>query len=194
MNDPFAPTADEAQTETPAEAPADSPFDTPPAEAPKKTAAKKAAPKAAAKTTVSTDSEGKVTVTLKGGAGFDAPWIVIHAESIEDAYAQMTESGTLLGELMKRVSNAGQYFAGLAPAKAGPAGGGNRGAGNANGGNQRQGQPQGSQEAPNGEKRYCAHGEMRFKSDVSKAGKPYKGFFCTSRDRNDQCDAEFLRG
>lgn len=96
VTDPFA---DEAQGETV--------LDAPPVEAPKKRpAAKAAAP---------TD-EGKVVVTLKGGSGFDAPWIVIHATSVDDAYEQFDGK---LAELMTKVQAAGKHFAGLAPAKSG---------------------------------------------------------------------------
>lgn len=96
VTDPFA---DEAQGETV--------LDTPPAESVK---VRKAAPKAAA-----TD-EGKVVVTLKGGPGFDAPWIVIHAASASDAYDQL--DGTM-AELMSKVQAAAKHFSGQAPAKEG---------------------------------------------------------------------------
>ncbi|QAY17487.1 hypothetical protein SEA_DAISHI_52 [Mycobacterium phage Daishi] len=189
MIDPFAsaPADDEAQA-APAEAPEESLFNEPPAEAPKKAPAKAAPAKV---TNVAAPSEGKVVLTFKGGTGFDAPWIVIHAESLQDAYEQMVgDNGALLGELFTRVQNAGQAFAKLAPQQA--AGGGN--GGSRGGGTQRQSNaPQAAQEAPNGEKRYCAHGEMKFRSGVSKkTGKPYQMFVCQSGDRNDECDAQFL--
>ncbi|MGW6624259.1 hypothetical protein ACWF99_23845 [Nocardia sp. NPDC055002] len=192
--DPFATAADEAQAEPVTDSPADdSPFNEPPAEAPKKTAAKKAAPKKAVAKLEQNDG-GKVTVTLKGGKDFDSPWIVIHADSVEDAYEQMSgDSGTLLAELMDKVAKAGGFFASKAPAKpaGGNGGGGNRGGGYSGGGGGN-GRPQAAAEAPGGEKRYCNHGEMVFKSGVSKAGKPYKLFSCTG-PRQEQCDAQFLR-
>lgn len=57
-------------------------------------------------------SENKVTVTLKGGRDFDAPWIVIHAASVAEADAQF-DSG--LASLMEKVQRAGAHFAGQAP-------------------------------------------------------------------------------
>jgi hypothetical protein len=84
------------------------PFEAP---APKKAAPKKAAVKA------DPDSEGKLTVTLKGGAGFDAPWIVVHAGSVDDALEVFQADATKLASLMDRVQAAGKYFVGLAPAK-----------------------------------------------------------------------------
>lgn len=52
--------------------------------------------------------------------------------------------------------------------------------------------PQQSQEAPGGEKRFCEHGEMQFKSGVSKAGKSYRLFSCVA-PRESQCQAQFLK-
>lgn len=52
--------------------------------------------------------------------------------------------------------------------------------------------PQAAQEAPGGEKRFCKHGEMVFKSGVSKAGNAYKLFSCTA-PREQQCKAEYLK-
>lgn len=128
---------------------ADSVFDEPPAEAPKKAAPKKAA---AAKPV--SEREG-VTITLKGGAGFDAPWIVIHASGLEDAYEQVSgDNAALLAKVMERTKAAAGHFtgkgaeAGVKPAPQQP--------------------PANAPECPPG---------WEFKSGVSKAGKPYKGFF-----------------
>lgn len=72
---------------------------------------------------VTQDSEGKLVVTLKGGAGFDAPWLVYHATSVDDALALFADPGKL-ANLMERVQKAGAFFTGLAPAKAAQSGGG----------------------------------------------------------------------
>lgn len=168
--DPFAtaPSDDEAQT-APAEAPAEAPV----------------ASAQVTKPTVVEQADGKVVLTFKGGRDFDAPWIVIHAASLEDAYEQLTTKGDLLGKVMERTANAGRHFAGSAP-KAAPAQSGG-------GAPQRQA-PQAAQEAPGGEKRFCEHGEMVFRSGVSKSsGKPYKLFSCTA-PRDQQCKAQFLNG
>lgn len=132
--------------------------------------------------TVVNQTEGKVTVTLKGGAGFDAPWIVVHADNAEDALEQLNDKA--LGALIARTKEVAAYFSG---------GNGNTTQRPAQ--SQQQGQqrpPQ--QQAPNGETKTCQHGEMVFRSGVSKSsGKPYKGFFCPSSDRNDQCKPQFIR-
>ncbi len=105
-------------------------------------------------------AEGKITITLKGGAGFDAPWIVIHASDIPDAYEQLTgDNAALLSELMGKVKSAAQHFSG-------GSGGGSASAKSV---------PQQAQEPP-ADAPDCPPG-WQFRSGVSKAGKPYKGFF-----------------
>jgi hypothetical protein len=131
------------------------------------------------KTVTVQNTEGKLTVTLKGGAGFDAPWIVLHAEDAQDALDQLNDKA--LGALIARTKEVATFFSG--------------GTGNATqrpAQSQQQRPPQ--QSAPNGESKTCAHGEMTFRSGVSKSsGKPYKGFFCPSQDRNAQCSPQFIR-
>jgi hypothetical protein len=95
MNDPFASAPAEAQ-EVPVAA----------AEAPVSTPSRPA---------VATAAEGKITVTLKGGSGFDSPWIVIHAADAADALSQFDGP---LAELMEKVQKAGTHFSGLKPASA----------------------------------------------------------------------------
>ena len=71
-NDPFATKAEETPTEAPETTPE-------PTEK-KKTTTKKKESK-----TVAENTEGKIVVTLKGGKGYEAPWIVIHANDVEEA-------------------------------------------------------------------------------------------------------------
>lgn len=183
MNDPFgaapAPAQpepqyqpDEAQTETQG-----SPWDSPPPEAAKP---------APAPRPVVAGSDGKVVLTFKGGSGFDAPWIVVHATDLDDALGYLdADNAPKFMDLMTRVQNAGQHFAALGgSAPKAPSGGGQQ--------RPHSNAPQAAQEAPNGEKRWCAHGEMLFKTDVSKkTGKPYSGWFCTERNRDQQCEAQW---
>ena len=75
------------------------------------------------------DSNGKVVVTLKGGKGYEAPWIVLHCDTVAEANGLLSDDG--LKELIDRTTKAGQYFAkqggAAAPAPAAastPAGGG----------------------------------------------------------------------
>lgn len=83
-------------------------------------------------------SEGKVVLTFKGGTGFDAPWIVIHAADLEDAHRQITEEAPLLADLMARVQIAGAHFAANGSTSSGR--GGNTGAAS--------NAPQGAAQAP----------------------------------------------
>ncbi|AGK87524.1 ribonucleoside reductase class II [Mycobacterium phage HINdeR] len=125
--DPFGPTEDEAQADAPAAA-----------EAPKKAPAKKAAAKV---TNVAASSEGKVTVTLKGGSGFEAPWIVIHGADVDDALEQISDVDKL-ASLMEYTQSAAKKFASLGPAPSSGGGGG--------GGRGRGGAPRQAQEPPAG--------------------------------------------
>lgn len=151
--DPFA--------DAPADEPQGDPWGPPPEEAPKKAPAKKATVKSPK---VASDSEGKVVVTLKGGSGFDAPWIVIHAADLADAEDQFTgENAVVLASLMERAQLAAKKFTALAPEKAHAA------APRAAAPAEAQGPPAGAPPAPGP--------DWTFKSGVSKAtGKPWKGW------------------
>jgi hypothetical protein len=155
-NDPFAsaPADDEATRYADAPNPT---YGIPAAEDAAKSAAKMATPVFNVG-----PSEGKVVLTFKGGTSFDAPWIVIHAASLQDAYNQVTHDNAVkLSDLMDRVQVAGQYFAGKGKSSA-PA-------------QQRQAAPAGAQSAPAGAP--PAPGpDWTFKSGVSKQGKPWKGW------------------
>lgn len=108
--DPFAsapaPVADEAQT-APAEAPA-SVWDNPPTSADVKQLQNVV------------QNDGKIVLTFKGGTGFDAPWIVVHATTLTDALDTVSDEG--LADLMGRVQRAGAHFAGQGPVNAGRGG------------------------------------------------------------------------
>jgi len=122
--------------------------------------AKKAAPKKA--TTPKAESTGRegLTVTLKGGAGFDAPWIVIHAADIPDAYEQLSgDQAAVLVELMDKVKKAGNHFSG-GSAKANTSGGAPARPGNE--------APEGTSEAPGP--------DWTYKTGVGKNGKTWKAW------------------
>ncbi len=50
----------------------------------------------------------EIVVTIKAGTGFNAPWIVIHADTVSEAEAHINES---LNGLVERVSWASKVFA-----------------------------------------------------------------------------------
>lgn len=157
------------------------PLDAEPTEEAQQPAVKAKAVKA--KPAVAAESDGKVVLTFKGGRDFDSPWIVIHANGLPEAHDFVVgENAALLAAVMDRVKVASKHFVGQPAAPAVQSGGQQTGAA-----------PQASQEAPGGEKRFCNHGEMVFKSGVAKAtGKPYSLFSCTA-PREHQCKAEFLK-
>lgn len=128
-------------------------FDAPPAEAP---APKKAAPKKAV--AKADNDEGKIVLTFKEGAGFDASWTVVHANNVEEA------KGILLDrefkELLDLQKKAASYFRGGETKSSG--GGGN-------------GAPRGAQEPPAGTP--AAPGpDWTFKTGVGKNGKTWKAW------------------
>ncbi|SHS89104.1 hypothetical protein [Mycobacteroides abscessus] len=129
--------------------------------------------------------EGKLVTTLKGGASFTDPWIVLHAESLEETEEFFSEANAKrVAALMERVQNAGKHFVrlggGSTPAPAATA-------------QPQSNVPAGAQSAPGGDTRQCKHGEMQYKTG-SKNGRTWKGFFCpTPKDTPDQCSPEFLR-
>lgn len=124
------------------------------------------------------DGEGKIVSTYKEGAGYDASWTVVHANSVADWFA--IHDDPRFAELLTKQKKVAAYFRDkpAAPAQ--------------NTTPSQGGAPQQSQEAPGGEKRFCSHGEMVYKTGVAKAsGKPYALFSCTA-PRDQQCKAQFL--
>lgn len=89
-------------------------FDDLPEDEPKKAPVRKPAAKAA----VVGSDDGKVVLTIKGGSGFDAPWIVIHANDIEDAHSHLHgDNATLLVEVMEALQKASVKFVELGGGK-----------------------------------------------------------------------------
>jgi hypothetical protein len=123
--------------------------------------------------------EGKIVSTYKEGAGYDASWTVVHAASVDDWFS--IHEHPRFKELLDRQKKVAQYMRG---------GANGRNDSNASAPSSRA--PQGAQEAPGGEKRFCSHGEMVFKSGISKAGNDYKLFSCPA-PRQEQCQAQYLK-
>lgn len=93
--------------------------------------------------TETAENTNEISVTLKGGAGYDAPWVVIRGS---DA-SELTEllSTDELRDLLDKTADRGAYFA----AKGGSGGGG---------GNTRRGSGSGPKEHPRGKTMSCPHG------------------------------------
>lgn len=117
--------------------------------------------------------QDKIVTTLKGGSGYDAPWIVIHSDSPEDALE--TLNNPAMEDLINRTQEVGKFFAKLgnpAPARGNNGGGGG-------GGNRSKGKPAGATQAPDGQQ--APEGYV-YKSGVSKAGKPWEAFMPIDRN------------
>lgn len=121
-----------------------------------------------------------VSATFKFSGAYSDPWIVVKGADPADVLGKITTPE--FKSLMDKAQQIASHYAGAS-----------KPAGNAGGGaaQQQSRAPQAAQEAPNGEKRYCQHGEMEFKSGVSKkSGKPYSLFSCTA-PRDQQCEAQW---
>lgn len=126
-------------------------------------------------TSKAADNDGgtEVSVTLKGGAGYDAPWVVLRAPDVKGARVLVDDEENL-PPLLDSASKAGKYFSSL-------------------------GQPVATAAASQGESarpgKTCPHGTMSWKSGFSAAtGKAWQGWFCPSpKGTPDQCKPEFVR-
>lgn len=141
------------------------------------------APVPASKPAVAADSDGKLTLTFKGAGNYSDRWLVAHVATPAEGLALLRDPQ--FKELLDYSRKIGEYDSNNSGGAQKPAGGGG-------GGGQRQSStPQAAKEAPGGEKQYCEHGEMEYKSGVSKkSGKPYALFSCTA-PRDQQCDAKW---
>ncbi|MGW5735764.1 MULTISPECIES: hypothetical protein [Streptomyces] len=127
-------------------------------------------------------SDGKIVTTIKFAAGYDAPWSVLHTESIAEANAIMTSSE--FGEYAQNVVTYSKAAQGLwgpvqppAPAQR-PAPAANEATAAIGGGGGKT----------------CAHGAMTYREAKPESGKDWKGYFCpTPKDTPGQCKPQFLR-
>ena len=107
----------------------------------------------------------EVSVTLKGGRDFDAPWVVVRAQSTAAALAALDEQ---MQDLLKATAKYGKAFAQLGSENK-PASKGARPA-------------PGPQEHPGGREEFCSHGKRVYKTGVAKsgknAGKTWEAFDC----------------
>lgn len=121
-------------------------------------------------TVAETTSTNEITITLKGGSGFDSPWVVIRAADAASAQAILDDPA--LKALTDRTSEVGQYFAGLGKPAATAA-------------------PTAAPTPAQGSGRHCKHGERVMRSGT-KNGKAWTGYFCpTPSGTADQCKPEF---
>lgn len=117
-------------------------------------------------------SEGKIVITEKAGAGYDAPWIVTHASSAAEGYEILNSEE--YKQLMEITTQRAAEFAKLMPSKAPAARSGSQAP---------QGKPQGASQAPGGAT--PPEGYV-FKSGIAKSGKnvgqPWQAFMPIDRN------------
>lgn len=107
------------------------------------------------------NTNAKIVTTLKGGSGFDAPWIVIHADDAAEAVAVLR--GDNIEELLKATKEVSDKFnGGQAPAQQRQA-------------PRTQGMPAGANE-PRPSDPPMPEG-WTYKSGVNKNGKAYRAYF-----------------
>lgn len=111
----------------------------------------------------------EVSSTMKAGSGYDAPWVVARSGTPKGLLG-LLEDYNMKQVLTKTAEISSWFGRQFTPTKTG--------------------QPS-KTEAPNGDTRTCAHGEMTFRSGVSRNGKAYKAFFCTA-PREDQCSPVWM--
>lgn len=173
-----------------------------PTPAPKKTTTRKprTTPTTAKESTVTenvTNNNG-LSLTFKGGVGFDSPWIVNHVATLEEAaeflgidVADYPDRKDLLKAVFAATWNAATFFQAQAPEK--PAAAPKAAAQGNGGGNSAPAR----QQAPGGEGRQCVHGDMVFRSGVTQsgknAGKTWKAFMCPAPKGAAQCDPEWIK-
>lgn len=134
-------------------------------------------------------AESKIVVTIKGGRDFDEPWVVIHADDLDDALAQTTEKAKL-GDLMKAAQEVSKAFRDFRPTEApitAPA--------TSQGGSQprSQGRPPAAGDGPLG-KQYCNHGEKKFWSKFDDAkNEMVQIYFCPApKGAADKCKNQYV--
>lgn len=143
--------------------------------------------------------EAPITITLKGGSGYDKPWLVLRAVSAPDALALLAEAE--LNELPGKIAEFAASFQeknGAAPQTSAPA----RSSGSPS---RSQGAPRGAapqQQQQSSDVEYhpeglaCSkcQGDVQLKTITSKKnGKKYDMWVCPNQsDRNDGHHSEFI--
>lgn len=129
------------------------------------------------KAVVGVSAESKIVVTIKGGRDYDEPWVVIHADDLDDALAQTTDKAKL-GDLMKAAQDASKAFRDFRPTEdtgTAPA--------TSQGGSQprSQGRPASAGDGPLG-KQVCQHGTKKFWSKFDEEKKEMvQIYFCPAQ-------------
>lgn len=73
------------------------------------------------------DEESSVSITLKAGKDYSAPWVVLKAPTVADALRLFTDAGEDLSKLLKQAAGAGVAFMNEFDAKMNPPSSGSQG-------------------------------------------------------------------
>lgn len=134
-------------------------------------------------------AESKIVVTIKGGRDFDEPWIVVHADDLDDALKQTTDKAKL-GDLMKAAQEASKAFRDFRPTEdkgavaSAPQGGSQ---------SRSQGKPDSAEDGPLGPQ-YCTHGKKKFWSKFDdQKNQMVQIYFCPAQ-KNDpsKCKNQYV--
>lgn len=130
-----------------------------------------------------------LTVTLKAGGGYDAPWLVFHTNSVDEALSALQHDQ--LDELMDLTARKGKELAKAFGGSQGfskPAGSTSTGFSKA-----AAAQPAGAVEWDAEAEEYtCAHGGAVQRKGESAKG-PWTGYFCPEpKESNNKCTPKFL--
>lgn len=141
------------------------------------------------KAVTSVGAESKIVVTIKGGRDYDEPWVVIHADDLDDALKQTTDKAKL-GDLLKAAQEASKAFRDFRPAEAKEAA-----AAPAQGGSQTrsQGRPAAATDGPLGPQ-HCKHGLKKFWSKFDEEKKELvQIYFCPApKNAADKCKNQYV--
>jgi hypothetical protein len=136
---------------------------------------------------VNVTSEDPITLTFKQSGGYDAPWTVLRAKSVDESLALVKEA--VEKGLFKAVTWAAGEFAGKPTVTA-----------NVQQAPAQQSYQQPAQQAPQqqqgyqGDGRTCQHGVMTYKEGFNQAkGTNWKAYFCpTPKNTPGQCKPTFV--
>ena len=143
------------------------------------------------------NDQALVQVNIKSGEGYDATLVNVYAKT-PDELVQLLEAVKTHAPLIAEAKGAVAFAHGIevkkgsvqtnvqppAPAQDSPPQQGSWG--------QPQGQPP-SFANPATAAPSCRHGERTYRSGTGKNGKEWKAYFCPSSNRQDQCDAQWVK-
>lgn len=128
-------------------------------------------------------ADGKVTFTLKGGAGYEQPWVVISGDTVEEAVGHLNAATAVLGEIQTAAAlfrGAGSAAVLTVPTPTAQATASAVAAGPA-------------PTAPPVSGRVCAHGPRSRKSGTSARG-PWVAHFCSlPKGHPETCEPDWER-